>query len=84
MPRTAPTEQQVADVDNRFTYHAPTPEQIPLYAQLRKEAHLLALQILYSVPEGRERALALTHLEMAVMWGNAGIARHSPKPSQEG
>lgn len=27
------------------------------------------------VPDGREKSLALTHLEETVMWANAGVAR---------
>ena len=30
---------------------------------------------LHKVPQGRERALALTKLEETIMWANAGIAR---------
>jgi hypothetical protein len=29
------------------------------------------------VPDSREKSLAITHLEEAVMWANAGIARES-------
>lgn len=34
--------------------------------------------VLYKVPDGRERATALTRLEEAVMHANAGIARQYP------
>lgn len=30
------------------------------------------------VPDGREKATALTKLEEAMMWANAGIARQGP------
>lgn len=58
-----------------FTYHAPTPDQIHKYTEIRHEAKILAAMILIDVPEGREKALALTKLEEVVMWANAGIAR---------
>jgi hypothetical protein len=45
------------------------------YHQVRQEALLLAIRIHQDVPPGRERALAMTSLEAAVFWANAGIAR---------
>jgi hypothetical protein len=42
---------------------------------IRDSAKYLAGIIKDVVPEGREQALAITKLEEAVMWANAGIAR---------
>jgi len=64
------------DLETRFTYHAPKPDQGPRYQGLREMAHFFAITICENVPLGRERALALTHLEDCVMWANAGIARN--------
>lgn len=61
-------------IDNSFTYHAPTAAQIPLYGQLRDEAKKLAHTILAACPASRERSLAITKLEEAVMWANKSIA----------
>ena len=58
-----------------FTYHAPQGDQVERYAAIRAEAYALACRLCELVPAGRERALALTHLEEAVMFANAGIAR---------
>jgi hypothetical protein len=69
------TVEQQADINNRFTYHAPKPGQPEQYQGLREEAKTLAFQIVENVPPGREQALALTHLENAIFWANAGIAR---------
>lgn len=66
-----------ADLANRFTYHSPTPEQIPLYESIRGQAKLWADYLVMACPESRELSLALTHLEETVMWANASIARHS-------
>jgi hypothetical protein len=68
----------LADLANRFVYHAPKPGQVEQYQALRDMAHAFALLILESSPPtaGRERALAWTAIEQAVFWGNAGIARH--------
>lgn len=66
------TEQ---DLQNRFTYHAPTPDQVPKYRISREMAAEYAKWIIDNVPDGREQALAITKLEEVVMWANAGIAR---------
>lgn len=64
------------EIDCNFTYHAPKPGQPEIYQDIRTLAKELALDINEVVPEGREKSLALTKLEEAVFWANAGIARH--------
>ncbi|HLM89247.1 MAG TPA: hypothetical protein VK284_09495 [Streptosporangiaceae bacterium] len=66
----------VADLANRFTYHAPKDGQAERYQWIRKEAHQLATLINELAPDSREKSLAITHLEDAVMWANAAIARN--------
>lgn len=63
------------DLAVRFTYHAPTEGQPERYQHLRDVALGVARLICDEVPASRERSLALTKLEEAVMWANAGIAR---------
>ena len=70
------TDKQEADIATRFTYHSPREDQLPRYARLRNEARALAEQIVKRTPPSREQSLALTHLEDAVMWANAAIARN--------
>jgi hypothetical protein len=65
------------EIKNRFTYHAPKQGQPEKYQDIRDEAFLLACNFLVSCPDSRERALALTKLEEAVMWANAAIARRA-------
>ncbi len=60
-----------------FTYHAPTSEQIPKYEQLRGLAGTFAESINSLCPESREKSLAITKLEEAVMWANKAIACNS-------
>jgi hypothetical protein len=62
-------------IENDFTYHPPTEEMIPKFAEIRNAARLLAHLINQSTPDGREKSLALSSLEETVMWANAGIAR---------
>lgn len=75
MPMSA-TDKQMADrIENDFSYHPPKEGQIESFRHIRSQAKTLALDIVALCPEGRERALALTHLEEVVMWSNASIAR---------
>jgi len=64
------------DLENRFTYHAPKGDQVERYALLRSEGLFMAQMIADKTPASREQSLALTHLEEAVMWANAAIARN--------
>lgn len=63
------------DLNNRFTYHKPKEGQPEKYEKLRTAAKSLAWDICESCPDSRERSLALTNLEQAIMWANASIAR---------
>jgi len=64
------------DLAKRFTYHAPDEEQKQKYQYLRNAAKVLAQDINDLAPDSREKSLAITHLEEAVMWANAAIARN--------
>jgi hypothetical protein len=64
------------DLANRFTYHPPSNGQVEQYQRIRDAAHDFAVLISGECPESREQSLALTHLEDAVMWANAAIARN--------
>lgn len=63
-------------IDNNFTYHPPKPGQAEIYQSIREIARGLAMFIEDHCPESRERSLAMTNLEQAVMWANAAIARN--------
>lgn len=64
------------DLVNRFTYHPPKGDQSKRYEEIRRQGLGLANLINEYTPPSREQSLALTHLEEAVMWANAAIARH--------
>lgn len=64
------------DLENRFTYHEPKSDQPERYKVIRSNARVLADQINVACPESREKSLAITKLEEAVMWANASIARN--------
>lgn len=61
---------------SRFTYHPPKNDQATRYEKLRFNGLNLADMINELVPDSREKSLAITHLEQAVMWANAAIARN--------
>ena len=65
-----------ADLDNRFTYHPPKALQAEKYTAIRELAKGLAKFIEDVCPDSREKSLAMTNLEQAVMWANASIARN--------
>lgn len=71
-----PIPRMLEDLRGRFTYHKPQEDQPDRYNWLRSEAHHLALAIVGYCPNSRERSLALTKLEEAIMWANAAIARN--------
>ena len=48
---------------------------LELYERLRDEAAMYAHTVNNSMPDGREKALALTAIEEAAMWANKGLAR---------
>ena len=66
----------VKTIKNNFTYHPPTEGQINKYQGLREYGLQLAEIINLICPDSREKSLALTKLEEAVMWANAAIARN--------
>lgn len=75
-----PTKQTL---ENRFSYHSPTGTQPKRYERLRSAGLGLAMRIRELCPESREQDLAFMHLEQAVMWANAAIARNeeeTPNP----
>lgn len=68
---------ETKDLENRFTYHAPeTEEKIEKYVGIRAVALEFAHMIDEFCPDSREKSLAITKLEEAVMWANASIARN--------
>lgn len=63
-------------IENNFKYHAPKEGQPEKYEVIRSNAKNLAYFIDQLCPNSREKSLALTNLEQAVMWANASIARN--------
>lgn len=64
------------DIEKNFTYHAPKGDQQERYEQIRSYGRAFARLIDNICPDSREKSLAMTKLEEAVMWANAAIARN--------
>jgi len=64
------------DLENIFTYHKPETIHIEKYQSIREYGKMFAQEILQNCPAGREKSLALTKIEEAVMWANASVARN--------
>ncbi|MFA5693463.1 MAG: hypothetical protein WC907_07590 [Acholeplasmataceae bacterium] len=63
------------DLDKIYTYHAPKEGQAIAYGLIRDTAKELAKMIEAVCPDSREKNIAFMHIEDAVMWANASIAR---------
>lgn len=71
----APTDWR--ELFNRFKFHPATVDTGPKHEAVRELCHNLAVDIHRLVPPGREQAVAITKIEEAMFWANAGIARNS-------
>lgn len=69
------------EIERSFTYHAPRPDQIPRYEALRDKAKELAYVIAELCPDSRNKSLARTHLELAILLANKAIA-HEQNPKE--
>ena len=65
------------DIRRRFDYHPPLNERTrEAHEDVREETKALAAEYEELLPEGRQKALAITKLEEAMFWANAAIARN--------
>ncbi len=62
------------DLDNIFKYHAPKPEQLPIYEELRAAAKDFAATVQRLVPDCADRTAAIRKIREAVMTANAAVA----------
>lgn len=61
-------------IEEIFTYHAPEPDQIPKYEEIREAAKTMAKVILSNTPPCADQSAAIRLLREAVMTANAAIA----------
>jgi hypothetical protein len=62
------------DLDDIFTYHAPTPDQLVHYEKLRAAAKEFAKVIVEHTPVGEDQDAAIRKVREAVMTANAAVA----------
>jgi hypothetical protein len=74
MTSYAPSSKDLDDLEAIFTFHPVSGDQPARYQALRAQAKSLALTIVALCPPSRERSVAITNLQQAVMWANAAIA----------
>ncbi len=66
-----------AELVRRFNYHSPPNERVvEAHTFIRGQMQGAAEVVLDQTPECREQSLAVTHLEEAMYWANAAIARN--------
>lgn len=76
MPDVKHTNEKTTEmINNNFVYHCPPASVRMDFFLLRNLGKDLASLINDVVPDGREKSLAITKIEEAIMWANAGIAR---------
>jgi len=65
------------DIDNMFTYHAPTDEQKVKYEFINEAFKSAAKVVLANCPSSAERTIAIRKLQEGRMMANAAIALES-------
>ena len=70
------------DLDNRFDHHPPDVLKAAVHQLLRGIFKDVASVVAHECPEGREKSLAITKLEEALMWANASVARNELTSTQ--
>jgi hypothetical protein len=64
------------EIDKRFDHHPPGAKKTPIHTEVRAAYKELAEELADSLPESREKSLALTALEESGFWAQAAIARN--------
>lgn len=75
----SPGDSLIERVNNIFTYHPPTADQVESYTRIRNIARDFASILIHLTPESREQSLAITKLQEVVMFANAAIAINTTK-----
>jgi hypothetical protein len=64
----------VEQLNNWFTYHSPSPEQLPKYLAIRNAGLELVTTIVENTPASADQTAAVRKVREAVMTANASIA----------
>lgn len=66
--------EDLMNLMNWFTYHSPTPEQLPKYEEIRRAGEALAAIIVKNTPSSADQTAAIRKVREACMTANAAIA----------
>jgi len=69
-----PVDEPKDQIENLFTYHAPSEEQKEFYLSIRKAGMDLAKTIDTTCPPSPDRTMAIRKVREAIMTANASIA----------
>jgi hypothetical protein len=70
------------DIDNWFSYHPPTPEQLVAYNDIRAAAKIYAETVNKHVPDSADKTAAIRKIRESVMAANLAVACYQ-KPTIE-
>ncbi|HEX8321612.1 DUF7681 family protein [Longimicrobium sp.] len=68
----------IQEIVRRMGFHPATVTTIPIFEENRHQAIEFALYLDETLPDGRDKSLALTALQECLMWANAAVACVSP------
>lgn len=71
-----------SDINNWFTYHAPTPDQLVAYNDIRQAAKIYAETVNKHVPDCADKTAAIRKIRESVMAANLAVACYQ-KPTIE-
>ena len=63
-----------ADINNWFSYHAPVPEQLVAYNDIRQAAKIYAETVNKHVPDSADKTAAIRKIRESVMAANLAVA----------
>jgi len=63
-----------ANLENWFSYHSPTPEQLPKYQAIREAAKHFAEVVVENTPPSADQTAAVRKIREATFTANASIA----------
>lgn len=63
------------DLTNRFRFHRADEAKAAKHTLVRQKCFELAVELNDLLPDGREKSLAITHLEEVMFWSNGALAR---------
>ena len=69
----------IEEMESRVNYHTPTNRASECHSLVRQVFMQALIVINAKVPDCREKSVAITELETAMFWANAGIARNHDK-----